>query len=257
MKRASAEKAEPAYPVAGAGNVLRLIRLLEERQCVKLTDVSSELGIGPSTAHRLLAMFRQFGFVEQEERGHVYRVGPGLLSVAKTLSARHRMLVRIRPILESLVEGLNETVHVAMLKGSMVTYIDCVESGRSERATSRTGRVMPSYATASGKALLANLPRADIESLFPSEVLAPLTCHTIATREALLQDISRTTYRGFATNESESQLGFFACSSVIKSEAGIPRTAIVIAGPSRRFRRNHHRFADQLCVAAEEAGRAI
>ena len=243
----------PADPVAGVGHVLQLVLLLEERQYLKVTDVSAELGIGLATAHRLLAMFRQYGFVEQAERGHAYRVGSGLLDLSKSLSARSVMLTRIRPILEVLVSEISETVHVATLNGSMVSYIDCVESRKSERATPRTGRVMPSYATAAGKALLAALPRSDVEALFPTEALVPLTQHTISSRTGLFQDIARTQGRGFATNENESQLGFFACSSLITTAA--EPAVIVMAGPSHRFRKNRYRFADQLCAAAEDASR--
>ena len=243
---------DAAYPVAGTSNVLQLLLLLEERQYLSLTDVSSELGIGTSTAHRLLAMLRQFGFVDQDERSHIYRVGPDLLTMSRKLSARHAMLMRIRPVVNTLVEDINETVHVAVLNGPMVSYIDCVESRKSERATSRTGRVMPAYATASGKALLAGLPRERIEALF-SELLTPLTSRTLTTRERLLQDISITARRGFATNENESQLGFFSYSSLVKTPADVQPIAIVIAGPSRRFRKNSARFADCVCRAAEKA----
>jgi DNA-binding IclR family transcriptional regulator len=242
----------PPYPVAGVGNVLQLLLLLADRHTVKLTDVSSELGIGPSTAHRLLAMLLHYGFVEQGKRSHAYRVGPGLANFAQTLTARQRMLLRIGPVLERLATGLNETVHVATLHGSTVVYVDCVESRKSERATPRTGRVLPSYATASGKALLAGLSHAEIEQIFP-QTLAPLTSHTLVTREALLEDIARTRERGFAINENESQLGFFSCAAAVAMPDDAPPAALVIAAPSARFRKNRYRFAERVCQAAVEA----
>lgn len=257
MEGLPVKSAAPAYPVAAVGNVLELILLLEERRCVKLTDVSARLGVGPSTAHRLLAMFRHFGFVEQEERSHTYRVGPALLTVSKTLALREAMLAQVRPLLESLVNALNETVHVATLRGSTVIYIDCVESRKFERATPRIGRTMPSYATASGKALLADLSGSDVRALFPSTSLAPLTARTHSSRESLLEDLCRTRRRGFSINESESQLGFVASACTIKTQAACEPIAFVVAAPSQRFRKNLYRCADRLCTAAEEARRAL
>ena len=242
----------PAYPVAGIDNALLLMRLLEERHSIKLSDVSSELGIGTSTAHRLLSMFRKYGFVEQDEPGRVYRVGSGLLTLSKTLASRQSMLVKLHPVLESLVMQLEETVHVATLRGTDVMYIDCVESRKTERATSRVGRVLPSYATASGKALLSSVSNAELGRMFPTESLPPLTSHTLTTRDALLRDLKRTLHRGFAINENESQLGFFACSSVVEADSTGVLMAVAVAGPSQRFRKNRYRVSDKLCAATDE-----
>ena len=246
----------PAYPVAGVGNVLNLLLLLEERQRVQLSQVSAELRIGPSTAHRLLAMFQYFGFIEQEADSRAYVVGPGLLAFSASLAAKRDILDRIRPILDRLVHTVNETVHVAMLKDTDSLYIDCIESNKSERATPRTGRRMPSYATAAGKAMLARLPDSELNALFPSETLTRLTPHTIATRDALLEELQRTRQRGFATNENESQIGFFACACPIGAGKLAFPMSIVLTAPSRRFRKQRSRFAESLCAAAESASRS-
>jgi IclR family acetate operon transcriptional repressor len=176
--------------------------------------------------------------------------------MSHALTSRHALLMGIRPILHALVDEINETVHVATLSGSLVAYIDCVESRKSERETPRTGRAMPSYATASGKALLTG-PIAVCDRITLSrDSCAAHPAHSFDSRE-VLQDISRTTSRGFATNEHESQVGFFSYGSLVKTKVGAQSVAIVVAAPSQRFRKNRTRFADQLCKAAEEAGRAL
>lgn len=253
MKRTAPPQSPPAYPVAGVGNVLNLLHFLEERQRVKLSEVSAELGIGASTAHRLLSMFQYFGFVEKDERSHAYGIGPAFVSLAISIAAKRLMLDRIRPVLASLVDDLNETVHVAMLKGSDVVYMDGIESKKSERATSRTGFMIPAYATASGKAILAELTDEHIERLYPSESLARLTSHTLETRDALFHDLKQTRERGFAVNENESQLGFFACACPIRPLGAALRMSIVVAAPSRRFRKHRDRLAESLRDSAQAA----
>ena len=243
----------PAYPVVGVGNVLDLLLFLEERQRVKVSDVSTELNIAASTAHRLLSMFKNYGFVQQEECSHAYCVGPGLVTFSASIAAKSRTLDLVRPVLRALVDDSNETVHLAMLNGSSVVYVDCVESRKTERARSRTGRAMPAYATASGKAILAELGAPQIEHLFPSESLARITPHTLKTRDALVQDLCKTRERGFAFHENESQLGFFAYACPIRTSNAVPAWALVVAGPSRRFRKSGHKLADLVCGSAEVA----
>lgn len=254
MRQVVTGRTPPAYPVERVGHVLGLLELLEERQRVKLSDVSAELGIGVSTAHRLLSMFHYLGFVEKDEYGHAYAIGPKLITLAKSIAARKRILDRLRPVVEILANNLNETVHVAQLKQADVLYWDCIESKKSERATARTGLALPAHATASGKAILAQLAPSALEELFPNPSLARITSRTLATRDALFRDLDITRERGFATNENESQLGFFACACPITLPDAEWRLSIVVAAPSRRFRKHRSKVAEALCVSAEAAG---
>ena len=257
MRRTLVNCESPNYPVAGVSNVLNLLLLLEERQRVKLSDVSTNLEIGASTAHRLLSMFKTFGFVEQDEASRAYLIGPDLITLASSIASKNRILSQVRPLLCSLVEETNETVHLAMLSGASVIYMDCVESKKTERATPRTGRAMPAYATASGKALLADIANEGVCELFPTESLAKLTAHTLKTRADLLQDLVKIRERGFALNENESQLGYFSYACPIR-KAGIKHPlAIVVAAPSRRFRKTRHRLAELLCQSAEAAASVV
>src|SRR5882762_3990405 len=58
----SEDGAQPAYPIASVDNALRLIRLFDDRDSLRLTDACSYLGVAHSTAHRLLAMLIYHGF---------------------------------------------------------------------------------------------------------------------------------------------------------------------------------------------------
>lgn len=56
-----------SYPIGSVGKALALMKLLQGQQRFRVMEVSRELQVAPSTAHRLLAMFEQAGFLEQEE----------------------------------------------------------------------------------------------------------------------------------------------------------------------------------------------
>lgn len=248
----------PSYPISSVGRALELLKLFARYQQVRVTDVSRELGIAPSTAHRLLAMFEQAEILSHGERNPVYTVGPALVDLSTTIAKHLDIETVVRPHLLNLVRNVNETAHLCALRGPDVVFLDCVESTHGLRAVSRKGRAIPAYATASGKALLAELSPLQLQRAFPEEDLTRLTRKTLASRSALANELRRCRDRGYATNVEESELDFAAFASVIRDRAGTARASIVIAGPATRFKRfapSH--LADAVRAACADASAAL
>jgi DNA-binding IclR family transcriptional regulator len=203
-------------------------------------------------------MFEQGGLLQQEERNSVYTIGPALVEIATSISGHLDIETVVRPHLIDLVNEINETAHVCVLRGDNVQFLDCVESSHGVRAVSRKGRAIPAYATASGKALLAELSVAEIERIFPHEDLDRLTRKTIASRTSLLNELRRIRERGYAINGEESELDFAACAAVVRDRAGFARASIVMAGPASRFRRYEAgRIAAAVKAACSKASAAL
>jgi DNA-binding IclR family transcriptional regulator len=99
-------KNRPPYPLESVDNALRMLHVLRDQGRTSVSEAAAELGIGRSTAHRLLAMlvYRDFAVKDDD---HTYRPGPAL-SAPRT--------------------ELAETVHLAVLDGSTVRFIDAIES---------------------------------------------------------------------------------------------------------------------------------
>lgn len=223
--------------VGSAGLALMLLTILQSRRHIRVIDVSRELGVAPSTAHRLLTIFERFRFVEQASSHGRYAIGPALVEVARSLSRHRDIEMVLSPHVNALATELNETVHSCVLRGDKVLFLESVECSHVVRAVSRTGRALPAYATASGKALLAELSDAELLRLFPREELTRLTRKTITKRSTLVAELRRIRERGYATNLSESERDFAACAAVVRDRQGIARASIVVAGPAVRLRR--------------------
>jgi len=76
------------------------------------------------------------------------------------------------------------------LRANKVIYMDSVESGRTVRAVSRIGAMLPAHCTAVGKVQLSFLPSVEIERLFPDRDLSQKTALTLQTREALMNALA-------------------------------------------------------------------
>jgi len=227
--------AAPKYPIESVDNALRLILALRKTPLMSVQQASAELGVAPSTAHRLLAMLRHRGFVEQDLDTRAYRAGQALTEVG--LSALQELDFRrvARPQLEQLVAELDETAHLTVLRGTNVLFVDGVESSRILRAAARIGHSLPAHATASGNVMLAMLPDVTLLELYPQERLERMTRRTVASRRTLLRRLAEIRERGYAVNDGESEDDVVAVAAAICASDGAVRGAVTIAGPATRF----------------------
>ena len=238
MQKAGDEPAgqRPAYPITSVDNALRLLMLFRGQPRVRLSEASEHLGVALSTAHRLMAMLAYHGFVLQDPDSRAYVAGPALVEIG--LAAVRQLDVRrhARPVLERIAADLGETVHLAVLDGGKVRYLDAVESPHALRVVARTGSALAATCTASGKALLAALPDGEVTTLFPDDAsLAALTARSITKRSRLLKELRAVRDRGFAVNRGESEEGVASVGVAVPGPRDVPVAALVVSAPVSRM----------------------
>lgn len=226
---------KPAYPIDSVGNALRLLLLLRDRGQIRLSDASDIIGVGRSTAHRLLAMLHYHGFVAQDENSKLYGPGPALLECG--LAAVRDLDVRrlARPTLEGLRERWDETVHLAVMQGVDVLFIDAIESALPVRVAERTGTRIPAHCTSVGKAMLALFPPERLLELYPDDPLPQLTDNSLTSRDKLMIELEQVRDRGYATNRGETERDVGSAGVAIRDPFGRPLAAISIAAPMSRL----------------------
>ena len=226
----------PAYPIASVDNALRLLMMFRGQPRVRLSEASVHLGVAHSTAHRLMAMLAYHGFVRQEPESRAYVAGPALVEIGLASVRQLDIRRRARPVLEGLASSLGETVHLAVLEGSNVRYLDCVESPRALRVASRTGSALAAHCTASGKALLAELPDAEVSAIFGGQPrLTALTARSITTRSRLLAELREVRARGYAVNLEESEEGVASVAVAVRGPQRLPMAALAVSAPMSRM----------------------
>ncbi len=226
----------PAYPIASVNNALLLLLLFREQPRVRLTDACKYLGVAHSTAHRLLAMLAHHGFVQQEPVTRAYIAGPALVEVGLAVVGSLNVREQARPMMEELAAETGETVHLGVLEGDQVRYVDAVESERALRVVARTGTLVPAHCTSLGKALLAQLTDQQVAALYPTsaEPFAAQTERSITTQAKLMKEVSRTRARGYAVNTGETEDDVGSVAVAFRDFAGRP-AAIAVAAPTSRL----------------------
>lgn len=260
MKRSDPDQVEvagpkaPQYPIESVDNALKILLLFGERTEVRLTDVSDYLGVASSTAHRMLAMLLYRGFVRQDPRTKVYRPGTALTGVAYSILQRFDFRKELHPFLEQLNTDLRETVHLGLLDGTMVRFIDAIESPQGVRVASRLGMSMPATSTSTGKAMLAQMSMDEVHALFPGEELEGLTEKSVRSRSELERQLAQVRKRGYAVSSEESERGVSSVAVAFVPSRAPARLAFNVALPtSRMSRQDQVRIGSVLIDAVGEA----
>jgi DNA-binding IclR family transcriptional regulator len=233
MEHGSTEKTTMTYP--GANAVHRALAVLkaftDERPAWTLTAVAQHLNLRKPTAHRLLGVLEQEGFLIRDYGGTQYRLGPEVI----VLGARALRAVDLRSLahgeLASLAQATGEGATLEVLSGHEVLILDEVRGRNRLGFDGEVGTRWPAHASATGKVLLAFLE--DPTSL-DALALDPVTPNTIVTHEALAEALGEVRLRGYATNREELELGYASVAAPVRDREGRAIAAISIGGSVHR-----------------------
>lgn len=242
MVSAMSNSSGDVYGANSVANALRTLVYLGGRDTARVTDVSDHLQVARSTAHRLLSTLRGHGFVEQVPGGRQYRLGPVLLGLAQgreAVESRRRIAVHdlvraARPRLEAVRDAAAETTNLLQLDGPDSLFLDGVEGPHPLRVAPRTGDRVPAYATAGGKAQLAELPPQAVRILYAAG-LTPLTPATLDSADALEKDLAAVRERGYALNLDESVADVHGIGVPLRDRHGVCVAAVTVSAPSTRL----------------------
>ena len=222
-----------------------------------MTQISEMVGINKSTVQRLLATLESKRFVEREPSTGVYRLGIRLVQMAFFTLERNDLRRMAAPYLHDLCDRYQENVNLSVMDEVDVVYVDVIESTQRLKLAATTGEHLPAYCTASGKAMLAFLPEADVWRILDRGMHAH-TRNTITSQDAFFRNMRETRERGFAISEQEFEEGINAIAAPILSSAGVPVASISIAGPAYRLTRDRmDRIGSDLMAAAKKIAREV
>lgn len=191
---------------------------------LSLAEIARRCGLPKSTAHRVLSMLLETGAVEQAEGG--YRLGLRMFSLgALPPEAELREAAMVH--LEWLHRVAGQTLHLAVLRGGDVVYLEKLVSRQRVDTPAAIGDRLPATCTAVGKALLA-FSGEQAEAAVLVEPLPRLTAKSVASGDALRGQLAAIRERGYATDREEST-GGLACVAVPVTAGGRAVAAISVA----------------------------
>jgi DNA-binding IclR family transcriptional regulator len=178
-----------------------------------LAELAGAARLPKPTLYRMLGMLEGAGLVAREPGARRYAPGPRLAALARNVMLNGSLRAERHATLARLVGEIGETCNFTMLDGAEVVYLDRVEAAWPLRMNLSSGSHVPLHCTASGKLLLAMLPRAARERLVAQLGLARYTSTTITDARRLAAELARIRARRYATDNEEFHAGL-ACVAV-------------------------------------------
>jgi DNA-binding IclR family transcriptional regulator len=224
----------PASQSPAAARALRVLRFLASQpDPVTLHRIASAVQIPRSSAYHLVNAMIAEGFVTHLEDEHRYALGVAAFEVGTgyTRQAPWQRIAR-RPLAD-LVDAVGESAHLAVLHGREIYYV------LEERAPGRpplvtdVGVRLPAHLTASGRAILALLPRRQVRALYPDRLAFVSRYDTgPSSLSALTTLLSATRRRGHAREAGDVTPGFSSVASAVTDRSSYPIAAVAVTYPT-------------------------
>ena len=218
-----------------------------------LGELAARTGLPVSTTYRLVSELVDWGGLERVPGGG-YRIGLRMWEIG-TLAPRGESLREVAlPFMSDLYEATREHVHLAVLDGTEVLYVEKLAGRNAVQAKTRRGGRLPLHATAAGKVLLAAAP----ESLFHEIVAAGLrryTAHTIIAPGHLRRALTEIRRSGIGYAREELTVGLNAVASPVLDADGTAVAALSVTLLSGRT--ELRRLGPAVHTAAISVSRAL
>ncbi|MGW2570982.1 IclR family transcriptional regulator [Streptomyces sp. NPDC001537] len=215
---------------------LRILEAVAQHQPVTVGELTKLFGLPKSTVQRTLVSLAEAGWLRANRKDttrweigvRVLAVRPAALQGSSLFAAAREPMVRLR-------DAVNETIHLSVPDAlQCMVVVDRVDCDHAVRTFHTIGDTSPLHATAVGRAVLAHLPRRDVEDLIAAG-LERFSDMTPAEPDELRAELDRIRTDGYAINRNQFRPGVCAVAAAVLDEDGTPLAAVAVSMPEARY----------------------
>ena len=194
--------------------------------------VARELGLPRSTTYHLLSELVDAGFVTHLAEERRYGLGLAAFELGSAY-LRHDPLERLaKPVLRRLIERTGQTAHLGVLHGRETLYLIREQPANPYLTVTDVGVRLPAQLPASGRAMLAHLPGAQVRALFPAKDSFVIRTGRGPTQlPALRRMLAEDRNRGWAVEDGYVTAGYASVAAAVLDHGGHPIAAISTTFP--------------------------
>ncbi|WP_181273907.1 IclR family transcriptional regulator [Brevibacterium oceani] len=188
------------------------------------------LEIPRSSAYDILAVLEELGLVARTESGYV--LGAGVHELGASYLRTNPLQRLAQPIVRQLAEDTAATAQLAVIRGWETEYVLKEQSLKSVAVITATGVRMPSYLTATGRAILAQLPKSEVLAMLQSETgFVTRTGKGPTSVKALNAVLAQERRVGWAIEHGEVTPGISTIAAPVFDVLGRPIAAVGLSVP--------------------------
>jgi IclR family transcriptional regulator, KDG regulon repressor len=198
-----------------------------------VSEIARRLGIGVSTAHRLLSFMIGEDFVRQNPATAKYSLGYRVVHLASTVLAGANFRTACQPHMRTLRDETSETVRAYILAGRECICVEEVVGVHEIRASGAFGQAAPLYVGAGGKMLLSQLPAGDVDQIVSDGRTQGWLTH--ASEGRLREELKAIQRRGYAQTLGDTEDLAASIAAPVRNFTGAAIGSLVITGPVGRW----------------------
>jgi IclR family transcriptional regulator, acetate operon repressor len=237
---------------------VELLGYFSERQPeFGLSELARTAGFDKASTRRLLLALIKHDYIEQNPSNKAYRLGIGVLRLARVRETSMPLDSIVSPLLDGLVELTQESAHFSLLSGGRISTIGISESRRSNRINFVLGEEGPIHATSSGIVCLAYSTEAYVTGVLQRDLQA-YTKNTVTKKKQFREMLLNVRENGYHINEEQYEVDVCSIAAPVFDAGGRPIGAFAVASPTSRFgAKNQKLIAAAVCDAAADASRSL
>jgi DNA-binding IclR family transcriptional regulator len=228
---------EPTDDLRGAARGAAVLRLLASQPApMSATTVARHLGIPRASTYRILDALATEGFVQHYPEAQRWGLGIVAFEIGNAYLRQAPLERLARPLLVDLVNRVHETTHFGVLHGADVMYVVKEQPVRSVPTVIDVGVRLPAHLTASGRAILAELPPAQIRALFPTAAaFTQRTDRGPASLPELRTMLRNERAQGWASEDGMISAGLASIAHAVTDHEGRPVGSVAVTFPVERW----------------------
>lgn len=243
----------------GARQAVAILQhLAAQRGPVSAASIAAALELPRSSVYRLLGVLTDAGLALHYPESRRFGVGIAAFEMSSGFSRQAPMTRLGQPVLAALVDRVGESGHVAVLHGRDVLYLIEERAPRRPSLVTDVGVRLPAHLTASGRAMLAALPKAQVRALYPDRsAFSQRGERGIAGYRELAALLVGVRAAGHAAEDGEITPGLASVAVALRDPTGWPAASVAVTFASETPADAVAAITAEVHRAAAELGRRL
>ncbi|WP_432825339.1 IclR family transcriptional regulator [Dactylosporangium sp. CA-092794] len=229
-----------------------LERLAAAPDRVTFDALVRQLGLPEGVLRGRLDRLVARGWVEADPEGTSYAIGVGALRPGSAYLYGDRTTRLAGPILTRVRDQLDESVRLVRLDGTAIVCLASREASH-DPAGPQIGRRYPALASASGRAIMAQRNRGEVDAMLDAGVEAH-TVDSAVDRVAVYRALGEARVRGWAYERGELVPGVGCVAAAVQTGRQPVTDAISVAVPLSRLTDEH---TEDVAASVQRASREL
>jgi IclR family transcriptional regulator, pca regulon regulatory protein len=196
---------------------------------MSLSEIAAAAGTNKSAAQRICHTLLTLGYLERAEGGGLLP-GRRLLERSFDYLRLNPLVERATPILVDLRQHTDERVDLSLFDGTTLLYVLRNHSKRETQGRTVTGRRVPTFSTAGGRAILARLSNQRVREILDQSDRKASTPYTITSVPEILKKVQEARKSGYSFAVQETLVGEITVAAAVVDHDNSPLGAVHVAG---------------------------